>query len=115
METSRRPYQDRPTLRRAVEEIDARATIIGRENGTGADHLERQAIAIHLNHDEVVRVVGGGGTGLGHVFERDALRRVGPKIPAGIGLAPVDVHRRAATPADDLVDAKPLSVSVRVA
>ena len=75
-------------LAHSIAEHDLRGAVVWRAGRwAAADDLERQAIAVHLNRDEVVRDLIRGQPGLPQVIDANALRSVGQNIGAQIGRA----------------------------
>lgn len=87
-----------------VVQRDPRLTVIGPvRDGPYPDNLLPQTVAVHLDDDEVVRVLRHVRTRLHQVFETDALCRTRGQIGAHFGLTSIRIDGGTAAARDDMI------------
>src|SRR5262245_36487052 len=91
--------------RRYVAEVDSRSPAgIGRvRRRPDADHLERQAIAVDFDDDEMMRILVLRRSRLHQMLHAYVLASARCEVRAQIGFADVGVDRRAATAGDERI------------
>ena len=98
-----RSYAGLPGLRISQPNlVGSVRTIVG--SPVHSDHFQTELLPVNLNHDKVVRVIAGLGSGLHQVFEAHFARFVRLEVFGQIRLSLVRVRRGAAAPADHVVE-----------